>query len=296
MTFLCYNVICIYIGAVSATDQQQFPAFRRNEDSLSEQQPRDHTPASHPSDSRSVRETTTPAHQPAVGQTHSNYLTVCADLTTKPQAHKGFDTTESVMKVEPLQDTTQAPQMDSPLADKTLPMNQTSVYETSLNSDSSVNETTNHLPENETSTINLPMDTAPLSSHLLLHKPPPSHHLLESETSPSNQPPIDGTLPSKHPPVGETSFSSHPPIVDRTSPSNHVHLSVDKTLPSQHPLMTYIPPLSSHSPADEYQQPTNSEPADGKPCDRHAQHKTPSISKEVRFMKQTALMAPDSLL
>ena len=281
---------------MSATDQQQFPGFRRNEDSLSKQQQLDHTLASHPSDSQSVGETIPPTHQPSVGQTHSNFLTVYADLTTEPQANKGFDTTESAMKVEPLQDTTQAPQMDSPLADKTLSMNQTSVYyEISLSSDSSVNETSNHLPENETSTSNLPiidkpppssnptMGTAPLSSHPPLHEPPPSHHS-----------PEDGTLPSNQPPAGGTSPSSHPPIVDGTSTSNHP--SVDKTLPSQHPPMTYIPPRSSHSRADGYQQPTNSEPADGKPCDKHTQHKTPSINKEVRIMKQTALMGPDRLL
>ena len=168
-------------------------------------------------------------------------------------------------------------------------MNQTSAYETSLRSDSSVDETSNNLPENETLTNNLPIidkplpssnpptGTAPLSSHPPLDEPPSSYHSPEDETSPSKQPPlcrnspsnmllVDETSSSKHPPAGGTSPSSHPPIVGGTSPGNHP--SVDKTPPSQHPPMSYISPISSHSPVDG-SQPSQHTPAHGTSSSNH---------------------------
>ena len=273
----------LYIDAVSKPGRQELPAFRRNEVSLSKRQkPHDHTLEleSYPSDSQSIGETASesPTHQPAVSQTHSNYLPVYASLTTKSppnetapgptiETNKGLDATESVRKFEPLQDTT--PQMDSPVVHKTLARNQTSLYETSLRSDSSVGETSNNLPENKNLTNNLPiipppsrnppMGTAPLSSHPPLDEPPSSYHSAEDETSPSkqppldgsspsNMPPVDGTSPSKRPPAGGTLPSSHPPMISGTSPSNHP--SVDKTPPSKNPPMSYISPINSHSPLD----------------------------------------------
>ena len=272
---------------MSTPGQQELPTFGRNKASHSKhQKPHDHTLelGSYPSDSHSVGGTASesPAHQPAVSQTHSNYLPVYASLTTESppnetapgptiETNKGLEITESVRKVEPLQDT--SPHMDSPVVDKTLARNQTSVYETSLRSDSSVDETSNNLPENETLTNNLPIIPPPSSNPLTGTVPPnsrpplelpSSYHSPEDETSPSNckQPLLDGNSPSnmplvdetsssKHPPTGGTSPSSHPPIMSGTSPSNHP--SVDKTPPSQHPPMSHISPISSHSPVDESQ-------------------------------------------
>ena len=265
-----------YIDAVSPPGQCELSAFRRNEVSLCKYlKLHDHTLKSCPCDCQSVGETTSPTHQPSVSQTHINYLPVYDGLTAESQlneiapgptieTNKGLNTAESERKIEPLQDTTQALQVDSPLADKTLARNQTSVRGTSLSSQTSIDETSNHLPVNEASTNNLPKDkpppsnnqpmgTASQSSHPSLDKPPPSHHLPGDGTSPNNEPLVDGTLtpPSKRPPAGGTLPSNLPPIVDGTSPSNHP--SVDKTPPSKRPPMTYTVPLSSHSPVNESQ-------------------------------------------
>ena len=245
---------------MSTPGQQELPAFRRNEVSFNKQQPSDYTLESYPSHSQSVGKTTSRTHQPSVSQIHSNYLPHHAGLPTESPSNetasgpnvetkKELDTTESVRKIEPMQDTTQAPQMDSPIIDKTLARNQTSVYKTSLNSNSSVDETSNHLLENETSTSNLelpitdkpspssypPMGTAPLNSHPPFDEPPSSHHSPKDDTSPSKQPPIsyississhspvDGSRPSQHTPTDGTSFSNHPEplIIAGTSTSNH---------------------------------------------------------------------------
>ena len=299
---------------MSTPGQQKLPAFRRVSHSK-HQKTHDHTLEleSYPSDSQSVGETASesPTHQPAVSQTHSNYLPVYDGLTTKSplnetapgltiETNEGLDITESVRRVEPLQDTT--PHMDSPVVDKTLARNQTSVYETSLRSDSSVDETSNNLPENKNLTNNLPIipppsnnpptGTAPLSSHPPLDEPPSSYHSPEDETSPSNckhplldgnspsnmplvdetssskHPPTGGTSPGKRPPAGGTSPSSHPPIISGTSPCNHP--SVDKTPPSQHPPMSHISPISSHSPVDE-SQPSQHTPAHGTSSSNHSE-------------------------
>ena len=263
---------------MSTPSQRELSAFRRNKVSLGKhQKPHDHTLESYPCNCQSVGETTSPTHQPSVSQTHSNYLPVYASLTTESppnetapgptiETNKGLNTTESESerKIEPLQDTTQASQVDSPVTDKTLARNQTSVHGTSLSSQTPIDETINHLPVNEASTNNLPKDKPPPSnnqpmgtasqgSHPSLGGPPPSHHPPGDGTSPNNEPLVDGTLtsPSKCSPAGGTLPSSHPPIVNGTSPSNHS--SVDNTPPSKHPPMTYTVPLSSHSPVNESQ-------------------------------------------
>ena len=265
--------------AVSTQGQQEFPTF--SEVSLGKQKPHDLSLAPHPSDSQSVQETTSPT-QPAVSQTCINYLIpVHTGLTIESQLNEttpgptietnsGLDTAGSVRIIETLHDSTQAPQMDSPIADKTSTRNEISVYGTSHSSHSSIDKSSNHLPVNETSIDKLlhsnhpPVGTAPLSSHPLLNELPSSHHLPGDGTPPSNQPPENRTLPTsrKHPPAGRTSPSSHTPIVTVDGTSSHSLSSVDETSPSRHPPMTYISPLSSHSPVNE-SQPSQRVPGDG---------------------------------